>query len=1037
MQFHGTSQHRRLFSPFALPSHPYALTQNGTRVKVDEKMYPLGFDAEDVIHQLSNMKSHQIDKAAPILLQKFPNTHSLTKALAEYVLSRQRDRLPLAIIRPGILGATHSEPFQGFVDGLSVVGTMMAYTGLGVVKFLPGDPNNVVDLVPVDKVAALVLAVAAVRALHPPPVTRVPIYHATTSGSNPLKWGIATTTAVRYWQRHPPKKGVSPSSVYMIPNQLGYRTQFALKYQAPSAFYSAMSKVLKSDFHKKQADQLNKVVDRASRMNRAVKPFVSNEWIFSSTATEELRREFLSERDSQVFDFDCRNIDWHHYINFYCFGLQKYVLKEDVEQPQTRDLKVGRMLSRDIEGRIDRKLFSDVEFAIRSSRHVPHPTLSQLRQIKKEVLASPAVLRAMKQVAEQKSIPEEVMQKMAKDILKRMQTKMQVSWVRTLAWFFRKVWRAIYQQLDVNEQSMLQLAEAIKKGPVVLIPSHRSYIDFIILSYVLFAYNLPIPVIAAGEDFLNLSFVSNVLRFAGAFFLRRTFRGDVLYNAIFTEYVQRLVLLGCPMEFFIEGTRSRSGKLLQPKLGLLGIVTDVFYERKLDELTFVPISSCTFFLICSSFFELSYRPCADINYENVIEDEAYTREWLGEPKKKESLENLLKASQILSQNYGRISLKFGDPISLKEYTDEYTQLMKETRNPKFDPFQHHEDRKDVNIALAHQLIYDINAQSVWAPLAIVGSLLLTYRTGILRQHLSDKVEWLVNEISRRQTGYEEWMVEHPPAQMTSLALERVQAHIEDRKDMISCPDKNGVLLLAFYRNRLIHLFVRDSFLMTAFGSLVDGDVSDASLRDCGVSVQDLFGAAEFLVHVIGKEFVYKVHPHEEEGFDQVLEDLITNKILERLPSDPSRVRLHTTEHARSAFNFYAGLLWPFVEAYWVACLTLYALRPSATQMQPLLQRMQWMAESLIAEGRSGFYETCSIETLKNAVHAFHHMKVMRFDNFGEVIAISKDYAESNASKLKALLLRLGSLRRRAKDKGVTEIGVPKSLLEDFPIRAKL
>jgi glycerol-3-phosphate O-acyltransferase len=696
------------------------------------------------------------------------------------------------------------------------------------------------------------------------------------------------------------------------------------------------------------------------------------------------------------------------------------------------------MLSRDIEGRIDRRIFSDVEWALRSSRHVPHPTLSQLRQIKKEVLASPSVIRAMKQVAEQKSIPEEVMQKKAKEILQRMQTKMQFPWVRTLAWFFRKVWRSIYQQLDVNEQSMLQLAEVIKKGPVVLIPSHRSYIDFIILSYVLFAYNLPIPVIAAGEDFLNLSFVSNVLRFAGAFFLRRTFRGDILYNAIFTEYVQRLVLLGCPLEFFIEGTRSRSGKLLQPKMGLMGIVTDVFYEKKLDELTFVPISTHIISLPSECLPSCSHSDIfVDINYENVIEDEAYTKEWLGDPKKKESLENLIKASRILSQNYGRISLKFGDPISLKEYTQEYTDLIRSTRNDKFDPFKHLEDRKDVNIALSHQLIYDINAQTVWAPLALIGSLLLTYRTGILRQHLSDKVEWLVNEILRRKSGYEEWMVEHSPAQMTNLALERFAGAIEDRKDMISCPDKNGVLLLAFYRNRLIHLFVRDSFVLTAFGSLVDGDVGDAESRSAGVAVEDIFSTAEFLVHVVGKEFVYKVHPDEEEGFDQVLEDLILTKVLERMPNDPSKVRLCSSEQARSAFNFYAGLLWPFIEAYWVACLTLYALRPSASQMQPLIQRMQWMAESLIAEGRSGFYETCSVETLKNAIHAFHRMKVMRFDNFGEVVALSKEFSESNATKLKQLLLRLGSLRRRAKDKGVTEIGVPKSLLEDFPIRAKL
>lgn len=91
------------------------------------------------------------------------------------------------------------------------------------------------------------------------------------------------------------------------------------------------------------------------------------------------------------------------------------------------------------------------------------------------------------------------MKKKAKEIIVRMQTKLQIPWLRTLAWAFRKIWRSIYQQLEVNEQILLKMNDALKKGPVLLIPSHRSYIDFLILSYVLFAFNLPVPLIASGE----------------------------------------------------------------------------------------------------------------------------------------------------------------------------------------------------------------------------------------------------------------------------------------------------------------------------------------------------------------------------------------------------------------------------------------------------------------------------------------------------------------------------------------------------------
>lgn len=147
-------------------------------------------------------------------------------------------------------------------------------------------------------------------------------------------------------------------------------------------------------------------------------------------------------------------------------------------------------------------------------------------------------------------------------------------------------------------------------------PSHRSYIDFLMMSYILWEYSLPLPHIAAGEDFLGIKYVCELLRAGGAFFLRRSFKGDLLYSAIFTvwnfffleffffeifcgmknlayffssqEYVQQLVEVGCPLEFFIEGTRSRSGKTLQPKYGLLGTLF-------LSEIFFLMIFLCLFF----------------------------------------------------------------------------------------------------------------------------------------------------------------------------------------------------------------------------------------------------------------------------------------------------------------------------------------------------------------------------------------------------------------------------------------------------------
>jgi glycerol-3-phosphate O-acyltransferase len=390
--------------------------------------------------------------------------------------------------------------------------------------------------------------------------------------------------------------------------------------------------------------------------------------------------------------------------------------------------------------------------------------------------------------------------------------------------------------------------------------------------------------------------------------------------------------------------------------------------------------------------------------------------------------------------------------------------MVQKKNPNFDPFTNEEDKKAVDIALAHQIVYDINQASVWAPMAVVSAILLTYRLGIFRTQLVEKVDWLRQEIMRRQEGHEDWMAELSAAELTKQALARLENYVEDRKDMISSQEKTGVLVLAFNRNRLIHLFVRDSFIMVALAAL-GGDQPESK----GVLLSELYKGAHFLVKLLGKEFVYKVHPNDDEvrlallgslillffqfirsekslirtktiskGLERVVQDAIEQKVLELDSTNGAdTIRLVQSETARSAFHFYAGLMWPFVECYWVASLVLYSLKPSATQMQPLVQRMQWMAEALISEGKMSFYESCSVETLKNAIHSLAKFGVMRFDNFGQVVGVNKSFLEDGAGSLRAFVADLGRYRRKVDDDVPTDIGVPRALLEDFPIRAKL
>jgi glycerone phosphate O-acyltransferase/fatty acyl-CoA reductase len=166
---------------------------------------------------------------------------------------------------------------------------------------------------------------------------------------------------------------------------------------------------------------------------------------------------------------------------------------------------------------------------------------------------------------------------------------------------------------------------------------------------VLHFYQMEVPHICSGEDFLNIIIVNNLLRASGAFFMRRTFKGDDLYKTIFQEYVTRLAMDNLNLEFFIEGTRSRTNKILSPKYGFLSILTKAYYKKKVEDLTFIPVT---------------------INYTRTLEGETFPIELTGQDKVKESLGRIVKAVEIFSMNLGTIYLDFCDPINFNEFNQQ-------------------------------------------------------------------------------------------------------------------------------------------------------------------------------------------------------------------------------------------------------------------------------------------------------------------------------------------------------------------------------
>ncbi|TMS36043.1 hypothetical protein L596_003309 [Steinernema carpocapsae] len=291
---------------------------------------------------------------------------------------------------------------------------------------------------------------------------------------------------------------------------------------------------------------------------------------------------------------------------------------------------------------------------IRASKDFPQnvseisrPKLRPVNEINQGVLDSHRIQSTIVKVAEESGQSRNAVQEEAKEILLTMAHSFSMTTVRPIGYMVVKVIKKLFDSVQVNLKQLAEVRQLTKRDPVVFMPTHNSYVDFLLLSLLCFDQNITLPAIAAGADFMNSKIMGEALRRCGAFFIRRSFGKDLLYWAIFTEYVQtHLINSDRPVEFFVEGTRSRTSKSLHPKFGLLQVLVEPYLRGQVYDIVIVPVS---------------------MNYDKILEEFLYAYELLGFPKPKESTSGLFKARQILNQKFGRIYMTFGKPLSLRKY----------------------------------------------------------------------------------------------------------------------------------------------------------------------------------------------------------------------------------------------------------------------------------------------------------------------------------------------------------------------------------
>ncbi|XP_029281768.1 dihydroxyacetone phosphate acyltransferase [Cottoperca gobio] len=618
----------------------------------------------------------------------------------------------------------------------------------------------------------------------------------------------------------------------------------------------------------------------------------------------------------------------------------------------------------------ERRNSSDLRYALRCYAPVLYKGVAPCKSgmLKSMVLQSDQLHYVINQLSKETGRTTADVQVQASAILEEMAHCLQLSTVRFFAFTLCKVFKTLFRSICVNEEGIQRLQQAIQEHPVVLLPSHRSYMDFLLMSYILFTYDLSLPVIAAGMDFMGMKFIGEMLRMSGAFFIRRSFGGDKLYWTLFSEYVKTMLKNGyAPVEFFLEGTRSRTSKSLTPKLGLLNIVMDPFLKGEVFDVHVVPVS---------------------ISYERILEETLYARELLGIPKPKESTSGLFKARKVLSEDYGSIHVYFGQPVSVRSLSEGKVNRCQFNQQPRHIPRRTGEDINSFVNDSAYRLVRAQEENMVLAPWVLLASLLLqnhhqNQTQGMAVDELTAQAVWL-RDVSRQYGAFLHWPEHIPPSEVVSSSLSlhrglvricegRVQLAVEPAGAPAGPGEPHSsvtqeeellsravtVLSCASYRNQALHIFVRPALLASA--------IHTAS----SCQKQEVFNSFSFLRNMFSNEFILCPGATVQD-FEEACYLLGKTGALQ-----VTQQEVLVTEGGHRTLAFLSNMLDPFLQGYQVVCRFLCEEVTETLTEKLFIPAVRKFIIKHLLEGRLRYTEVLSSDLQKNSLAALLRIGAVR------------------------------------------------------------
>ncbi len=523
----------------------------------------------------------------------------------------------------------------------------------------------------------------------------------------------------------------------------------------------------------------------------------------------------------------------------------------------------------------------------RQRRSVTGPVLKSRDEITEEILTLTDMHDFMEKYSKEQNRPLVKVRKEAavciKEIASNYNLKIIHLFNRVLTWMFNH----IFEGVVVDQDGLDRLKEESKKAPLILAPCHKSHLDYLLLSYVMFKNNMPCPQIAAGK---NLSFwpLGPIFRGGGAFFLRRTFKGDPLYSKIFSVYIEKLLSQGFNIEFFIEGGRSRTGKLLSPRFGLLSMLINAHKNRACEDLLFAPVY---------------------VGYDRVLEENAYLNEIEGGKKNPENLSQLIRARKFLKTKYGKVYIKFDKPLSLNSYIEEKGMNSATMGN---------KDLKALCKALGYRLVNSINSISIVTSYGIVASGVLNCsQNRFSKKELMSRVQAYMNLLIFFNAELADTLTIDPDYALNNVIdtfVSRKFIELADESDSEITENTRFIVkdnkrpILDYYKNNAISFFVSPAYTAIVILNADTFQFASTSLTATYRFLQDFFI----------DEFSFNEDKTCEESISQCLRAFTDQGIIVPNPSIPDTYNI-TSEGYRK-LKCFAGLLHPFLESYKVALI---------------------------------------------------------------------------------------------------------------------